>query len=239
MIFIGFVLALYTELGLGRQMIIGTIDVLIIVYTCWNAIRMGFFCVAIIHLFRYYCSQHLNEMNRHLIVWLQLTNKSKRFPAHLKQHLAFFQREHHRLRSMAEHVNRKVASNLMFVTFFTNIAVNVVLLNILLMEQLQFAEQALILFFISSETILGMSGTEILISWADVLYKYDGLLYRAQGAIQRTANGFALPGIIAYKLRLQGFFELICTTRKFHFTLGPIAQITKRSLYEVCIVLTI
>ena len=235
-------LAIYDELGFSLLGLAGIVDGALLFYCIWNALRMGFFFINIASAFSYLCRHHMKELRDKLGLIILIQPVFRR-PAALKGkflllsiHLSLFQKEYHRLQSVTEYTNRVVASKLMFVTFLTNIAVHVVLLNLLLIERMKFGEEAMILFIVAFETVLGLTIIQVLISWAGAFYtRLDHLIYRAQGIVRRRANIFSLPAIIVTKLRFQTFFELVCTKNKFHFTVGPISKINKRSLYEVCI----
>ena len=220
-------------MGICNLSFIAMVDVLFISYGAWNAIRNDINSIEVVILLSYISCKRMGEMNHNLASMVHLAANSRKFIKSLKRHIPYFISDHHRLRSFAEHINQLGVSDFMFVAFFTNIVVNVILFNLLLIRQLELAEQLVIVIVLEAQFIFGMLAPQILINWADGLSGSDSLLYRTQGLIGRKGNFFALPSVISAKIRLLRFFEVICTKDRYHFTMGPSAKITKRSLYEV------
>ena len=151
----------------------------------------------------------------------------------LKSRLTLFQMEHRKIQYVVQHCNSRLVSELMMVTFLTNILGNVVMIAKIIFDELLFAEQFLMFLFILIQTILSMQGCIGLISWAEALYKSDRLLYKIQ-MILSNGNGFGIcRSMIKSKLKLMLLYELVCTNDAFRFTLGSSGKISKKSLFEV------
>lgn len=225
-------------------------------YGAWNAVRIGFFSLHVISMQAFIAQGVVRELNDDIYgafktaiskKGLKTTSSLALFS--LKQAVARYQREHRHLLEVAVGINNLVASKLMIITFVTNIFTNVIMIAKLIFE-LPFlsAEAAVVFLIILAQTAISLPACAVQISWTKALYskrsihllflsqpilKENGILpAQDQTSKPQTRDLFATLMIVA-KLKLNLYFELVCTQNQFMFTLGQLGKISKKSDYEV------
>lgn len=214
------------------------LDLTLLGYCTFNTLRIVVFSLHCIFFYTVLFTGHLTELQSSLAQVSALQTKAKankkkrKAAARLIAQLTFYRSEHARIHHFVQHLNRQTVSSLIFVTLSANILANVVLLNFLLIARLGSLEKAFIALMTFFQFFFVFIGTQILIYMVAPLYTVKGLLYRAQGCLKlrNTSRG---RNLLLAKVRLNTFFELVCSKKKFTFTAGSLSKITKNAIFKV------
>ncbi|KAH9396794.1 hypothetical protein TYRP_003092 [Tyrophagus putrescentiae] len=231
-------------------------DCVLITYCAWNAVRMGFFSLHVIAMQAFIARGRVGELNGAITGAVQSCRtvaktgggNNKAAALQLKRAVAIFRQEHRHLHEVAVTINDLVSSRLMIVTFLTNIFNNVMMIAKLIFEPLLPMEAAAVFLIILAQTTISLPACFVQITWAKALYSEASihLLYVSQpmltndeqsGAKFGNNNGLGDGGLfgavmLVEKLKLNLYFELVCTQSSFMFTLGQLGGISKKSLFE-------
>ncbi len=210
-------------------------------YGSWNAVRMGFFSLHVIAMQAFITQGRIAELNSAISASIT-QSRMARSALPLKRAVALFRREHRHLLRVAVAINDLVSSRLMIVTFLTNIFNNVMMIAKLIFElPLLSAEAAVVFLIILAQTVISLPACFVQITWAKALYSEASihLLYVSQPMLREIEEQKPTFGslfgtvMLVEKLKLNLYFELVCTRMPFIFTLGQLGGISKKSLYEV------
>ncbi len=231
----------------GGAMAIAIVDGILLGYCAWNGVRMGFFSLHVISMQAFITRGRISELNTAISASI-FQSKISKSALPLKRAVALFRKEHRHLLRVAVTINDLVSSRLLIITFLTNIFNNVMMIAKLIFE-LPFlsAEAAVVFLIILAQTAISLPACFVQITWAKALYSGASinLLYISQPMLremieegkmqQQNSNFGGLFGTVMLieKLKLNLYFELVCTQKPFIFTLGQLGGISKKSLYEV------
>ena len=122
------------------------IEILILVYYAWNAIRVCIFAIIWLAILTFVHSSQLNNQNCLLLKLILILNKNRNLQSSnkslkyqqqqntilLEHHLLNHQKVYENSNFVAQYINRKLISSLMFVSLFTNIIGNALMIRQLL-----------------------------------------------------------------------------------------------------------
>ncbi len=208
---------------------LGALELTPLLFNIWNAIRQSLFSIHILFLFTLAAKGHITELNALLQSFLlkfKINNKHQQ-PF---RSLDFFYCEYWRMLALARLMNSQVVSGLMFFIFTSNLALNLVMISSLLFRALYNSEKVIMLFFINLQSLLIVLCSFSLSAWSSCFCRSDGLLYSVQLRLMFNLNNRTL--ITAAKLKLNTFFEQVCTKEEFRFSVGALGKISSKSLYE-------
>lgn len=216
------------------------LDLSILVYSLFNTFRVFLFSFHTIFFLRCLFVGRLKELHAYLGKAIgqakaaQLGAKRAAM-VRLCGQLAAFHSQHTAIHLLGEKLNRETVSSLVAVSVVINFLVNVVLLNFLLVSRTTAFELTVVLIVTFLQAVFGLLATQTLISMVAPLYTSERLLYRAQALLMgsTTSKGHFHCQVVSAKLRLMTLFELICTRKKFTFTVGVLAKLTKNAVFEV------
>lgn len=204
-----------------------------LLFNIWNTLRQLFFCTHILLLFVIVTKGHMTFLNASLDV-ANFNQADTHAYFRFIHKLNSFYSEHWRMLSFARHVNSHVISQLMGVIFVSNITINLVIVGSLLFRRLYISESLIMLVLITLQTSFAIITCLSMTSWSECFYQSDSLLYRAQLNLATTKVDqlYKRALVSTAKLKLMVFFETVCTSKKFHFTMGSLGKISHQTLYE-------
>lgn len=216
-----------------------TFDLATISYFAWNAVREVLFMIHIVQLTSFMARQHIRELSGRfrMLISRALARQEFALGPHYLEHFAA---EHGRLLGYARESDREVISWVMLTTLLTNLAVNVLTIGKLLFARLCLKEQLFLWFAVGLQVALATASCGSLISWSACFNCSERLLFKAQVALVQARNGLVSGGrhrgpplmVTAAKLKLNVFYEQICTNDEFRFTVGPLAKVSPRNMLQ-------
>ncbi len=227
-----------------------TVDGILISYGVWNNLRMGTFSLHISAMQAFITSGRISELNASISASI-IKFKVSKSVLPLRRALSLYRKEHRHLLQIAGLINDQLFSRLIMVAFLTIIFNNVMMIAKLIFELPLLSTEAAVAFMcIFFQTVFSLIACDMQITWAKALYSGTSihLLYISQPMLrqmieeqkpqkqqQQNSNFGGLFGIVMLieKLKLNLYFELVCTRKPFIFTLGQLGGISKKSLYEV------
>lgn len=215
-------------------------ELLIILFNTWNSVRQCFFALHTMQLLVFAAVHHMTE----LITSLKKTVfKQTRLVMLQYRMFDFFHKEWQQMRNFAGHTNQQIVSPLLFTTFATNIALNLVMIGNLLFRSLYNSEKIVMLAILFLQTFLVVLCSLGVTSWSSCFAKRStfSILSQAQQALlysNKTENKLYKRVVMTVaKIKLMKLFEHVCSYKKeeFCFTVGPLGKVNRNSLYEFTI----
>ncbi|KAH9396040.1 hypothetical protein TYRP_020120, partial [Tyrophagus putrescentiae] len=217
------------------------LDLLLISYAAWKTIRETLFSLNVVLLSSLVANRHIDQLNGQLRTAVQF--RQRQLAVFKYRYLDYFYAEYLRLLRYAGALNRAVARWLMLIAVISNLSLNVLLLGNLFFRRqtatVKGSEHLLGLVFITVQTTLAGAGSLVLSTWSDAFRRSQGLLYTVQLKVLAIKEGELLYRrslIITAKLKLNAFYEQVCTTKVFHFTVGHLGAVSRKSLLDFVIV---
>ena len=222
-------------------MTFAALDLLLISYAAWKTIRETLFSLNVVLLSSLVANRHIDQLNGQLRTAVQF--RQRQLAVFKYRYLDYFYAEYLRLLRYAGALNRAVARWLMLIAVISNLSLNVLLLGNLFFRRktatVKGSEHLLGLVFITVQTTLAGAGSLVLSTWSDAFRRSQGLLYTVQLKVLAIKEGELLYRrslIITAKLKLSAFYEQVCTTKVFHFTVGHLGAVSRKSLLDFVIV---
>ncbi len=175
----------------GRALAIAIVDGILLGYVTWNGFRMGFFSLHVIAMQTFFICGRISELNTTISASI-IQSKVSKSALPLKRAIALYRQEHRHLLQIAVTFNNQVSSQLMMVTFLTNIFYNVIMITKLIFElPLLSAETAVFILIILAQTVFTLLACLVQIAWAKALVSGFSihLLYVSQPMLKEKTEG--------------------------------------------------
>lgn len=125
----------------------------------------------------------------------------------------------------------------------SQLPVNIWMVTHLMYRKLGTGERALIVSLILNQLYLSFSARNVLLNLTIALHSSAKNLGLAQ-TVLKVEDG-PQNGVLNYsatvraKLKLSAYYEMVHSDQKFYFTLGPLGNLSQRSILEVRIVFVV
>lgn len=170
-----------------------------------------------------------------------------------------FYQEYRYLLAILRNANYQLVSRILFTALVANLTFNLVTLSLLLFQRVapsSLPERITLLMLACGQTFIAALCVSVLSSTTQHFYRSNNLLYRVQlmlgscnnddegnkqnsretADVQKLELIYRQTMCTTAKLKLAAFYETVLTTNEFRFTVGYLAKISWRTLYEFLIV---
>lgn len=141
--------------------------------------------------------------------------------------LAFCRREHWHLLETSIFLNNTIVSPLFFLGILCNTSINVYFVFRLLFSPVPaFLGEQLWMFFVAfMQALVCLCAVSLLLQMDKYLYLSRERPYQLQPFLKGSTA-------VRSKLKLSSYYECLTSPAAFHFTVGPIGRITRRTVFE-------
>lgn len=231
---------LYHQLPNPFQLALATVDLIQLSFFIWKTVREILFMIHNLQLSSFIAKRHINEL---MATLKQATlTKGAKLSVFRYRHLHYFYSEFSHLLRYGTVVNELVVSWMLLVTLLTNLVCNVFTVGRLVFDKspLLLSEQLVLLVFLLMQWLLGVTACSGMINWSNAFTRSERLLYRVQmslvsGNDEDASQGgrpYKMAVLFRTKMKLAAFYERVCKRDDFRFTVGSLAKIDNKSMFE-------
>ena len=200
----------------------------------WNNNRICCFAVHFTAMPTLVSGWHLNELRgrvrRSTATLLQQGPSQSGIQVILLQHhLVALVGEQCRTEALGRYTNEHTLSDFMVVTFWTNILINALILEMLLFDRLMVGEQVFLSSVIFVQSGFSVASCAFFLLFNGLLHRDADVLQRAQLALRSSSHLKVSP----FKVKLMAVYERVHTTTQFYFTIGPFGVVSKMGFFQV------